>query len=142
MSDPEQPAEVRYAAAPAVVAAFLVASALAVALAMGQDAAGRLLLGLAAALLLGEGLRCALVRPTLTAGPSGVTVARGVRRQHLPWDNIAGVGDLGGGKPRRRAKALEIDLGHTVVLVPAYRLGCPLDEVVSQVAARRRPPGS
>ncbi len=127
----------RFATAPAVVVAFLGSGLLTAAFALTLDPAGRLLLGVAAAVLLGEGLRSALLRPTLVASADGVSVVHGLSRRHYPWDEVVTVDVLGGGRPRRRAQALELDLGRTVVLVAAYRLGRPLTEVVSAVAAQR-----
>ncbi len=49
------------------------------------DAAGRVLVGAAAVLLLGLAVRDALARPRLTAGPDGVSVRTWTTRRHLPW---------------------------------------------------------
>jgi hypothetical protein len=52
------------------------------------DAPGRLLLALGAALFLAQAARDVLLRPRLTGGPDGVTVARLSGRTHLPWGRL------------------------------------------------------
>jgi hypothetical protein len=49
------------------------------------DAAGRLLVGAAAVVVLGTVARDLLVRPRLFAGPDGVEVRSWASRRHLPW---------------------------------------------------------
>lgn len=70
-------------AAVAVLGALLAAGALLV-----DDAPGRLLLGVGAALSLGQAARDLLLRPRLTAGPDGVDVRRLPGRLHLPWPQL------------------------------------------------------
>ena len=49
------------------------------------DAAGRVLVGTAAVLVLGIAVRDVVVRPRLAAGPDGVDVRSWTTRRHLPW---------------------------------------------------------
>jgi Bacterial PH domain len=52
------------------------------------DAAGRILVGAAALLVLGLAVRDAVARPRLTAGPDGVDVRTWTARRHLPWPGL------------------------------------------------------
>ena len=49
------------------------------------DAAGRLLVGAAAVVVLAMAVRDVLARPRLSAGPDGVDVRSWASRRHLPW---------------------------------------------------------
>ena len=65
--------------------------AIGVALALGVllvDAAGRVLVGAAALLVLALAARDVVARPRLTAGPDGVDVRTGLARRHLPWPGL------------------------------------------------------
>jgi hypothetical protein len=90
-------------AAAAALGAALGASALVV-----GDAPGRLLLGVAAAMLLGVAARDLLQRPRLSAGPDGVRVRRLAGGLHLPWRRLR----IGVRETRRlglRSVTLELD---------------------------------
>jgi hypothetical protein len=63
-------------------------AALVAALLVVDDAPGRLLLGVAAALLLALAARDVLQRPRLAAGPDGIRVRRLVGGLHLPWARV------------------------------------------------------
>ena len=52
------------------------------------DAAGRVLVGGGAVLLLALAARDLLVRPRLSAGPDGVDVRSWTRGRHLPWRGL------------------------------------------------------
>ena len=52
------------------------------------DAAGRILVGAAALLVLALAVRDLVARPRLTAGPDGVDVRTGIARRHLPWPGL------------------------------------------------------
>ena len=52
------------------------------------DAAGRVLVGAGALLLLVLAARDVVVRPRLTAGPDGVDVRTWTRGRHLPWRGL------------------------------------------------------
>jgi hypothetical protein len=52
------------------------------------DAAGRVLVGTGAVLLLGLAARDLLARPRLFAGPDGVDVRTLTGRRHLPWPGL------------------------------------------------------
>ena len=90
-------------AAAAALGAALGASALVV-----GDAPGRLLLGVAAAMLLGLAARDLLQRPRLSAGPDGLRVRRLAGGLHLPWRRLR----IGVRETRRlglRSVTLELD---------------------------------
>jgi hypothetical protein len=52
------------------------------------DAAGRVLVGSGAALLLALAVRDVLARPRLAAGPEGVDVRKLIGGTHLPWSRL------------------------------------------------------
>jgi hypothetical protein len=52
------------------------------------DAAGRVLVGAGAVLLLGLAARDRFARPRLSAGPDGVDVRTLTGRRHLPWSGL------------------------------------------------------
>jgi hypothetical protein len=56
---------------------------------LAVDAAGRLLLGAAAVLVLALVVRDAVLRPRLAAGPEGVVVRRLGGAQRLPWPGLS-----------------------------------------------------
>jgi hypothetical protein len=66
------------------VALGLLGLALALA-ALVLDAAGRVLVGTAALLVLALALRDVVARPRLSAGPDGVLVRSWTTRRHMPW---------------------------------------------------------
>lgn len=135
------PEPVRYAVPPWLVTALAVACAVAVVAALDAEAPGRFLFWVLAAATGTEAVRSLLLRPTVAADEHGVTVVSGLRRERHPWGTVVSVGTLappsGGGRMRRRAAALEIDLGERLLVVPGYRLGAPVDEVVAALEALR-----
>jgi hypothetical protein len=130
---------VAYAVRPVVIALLGLGAVAALALAILTDGPGRFLLGVAAACAAGEALRSGLLRPTLAADADGFEVAHGLTRERHPWTAVTSVGTLqppgGGGRLRRRANAVEIDLGERLLVVPAYRLGVPVTDVVTALRA-------
>lgn len=101
----------------------------------------RFLFGVLAVATAVEALRGALLRPTLAADAAGIEVVSGLRRRRHPWSSVVAVGALappeGGGRLRRRANAVEIDLGERLVVVPAYRLDAPVPEIVAALSSSR-----
>ncbi len=89
-----------------------------VALAFGTDAAGRLLTGLAAALLLG-GAGWLSVGPVLVADAERLTVRTGWHRHVLGWEEVRGVLV----DNRRRSRAIEVETADGLLSVPALLLG-------------------
>lgn len=126
----------RLVAALAVVAAL---TAYGAAVSTGPSRVFFLVPALAAA---GEALRCVLLGPTIVAGESGLTVVHGLRRETFPWAMVEGVAPLappsGGGRMRRQANALEIDLGERLLVIPGYRLGAPVRAVVEALSSSSR----
>jgi hypothetical protein len=136
------PERLSYAVPPGTVAALAAGSVLAFVAAPYVTGPGRALFVLAGVAAAAETLRSLLLRPTLVADADGVTVATGLTRRRHPWPAVTAVGTLappsGGGRLRRRANALEIDLGDRLVVVPGYRLGAPVDEVAAELTAFSR----
>lgn len=132
-----------WAAPPRVVAGQAAgALAAAVAAALSDDPAGRLLAVTAALVLLGLAARDLVVRPVLAVEEGGLLVAEGLRRRRVPWPEVEAVRvDVS----RRRgltSRLLEVDLGEHLVLLPARRLGADPDDVAAAVLAHRPPTGS
>ena len=130
-----------WAVHPALVTTLAVTSLLGFATAPRIDGPGRFL-GYALALALGiEALRSALQRPVVRADADGVEVVVGLTRRRYAWSEVEAVTTLqppsSGGRLRRSANALEIDLGDRLVVVPAYRLGAPVTEVIDALAPLR-----
>lgn len=92
-----------------------------------------LLLVPAAVLLLGIGLRDFLLRPTLHATGSSITVVSGLRRVTVPWAEVEQLRVV----TDRRAPLLEVDLGATLVVLSRARLGVPPYQVLEQLEALR-----
>jgi hypothetical protein len=72
---------------PETVALVVIGVGLALAVVL-VDAAGRVLVGAGAALVLALAVRDLLARPRLSAGPDGVSVATVTGRRHLPWRGL------------------------------------------------------
>lgn len=79
--------------------------------------------------------------PTLVAGDRGFAVKAGLRGETHGWDEVERIGALeppsAGARPRRRANALEIDLGERLLVLPGYRLGAPVADVVTTLETLR-----
>jgi hypothetical protein len=62
----------------------------------------------------------------------------GLRRERHPWSAVTDVAPLAppaaAARLRRRANALEVDLGDRLLVVPAYRLGAPIPDVVAALS--------
>lgn len=118
---------VAYAVRPWLATALAAAAVGSTAVAARTPMPERFLLGVVAVATTVEALRALLIRPTLSADVGGIEVVTGLTRLRLPWSEVVDVGALEpperGGGLRRRADALEIDLGERLVVVPAYRLG-------------------
>lgn len=136
-----------FATSPWLVAGLAAAAAL-----LGRSSATatggaeRFLLAVPAVVLAAEALRSALLRPTLAADEDGIEVVTGWSRKRYPWSSVVSVGAMGppssGGRLRRRANALEIDLGERLLVVPGYRLGKPVAQVAAGItmSGRTGPP--
>ena len=98
--------------------------------------AGRILLWAAAACMAAVAARDALVRPTLTTNDEGITLVRTWRPETIAWADIDSIGRF---EHRRlgSVRALEIDAGDTLLLVPARRLGAELADVVDALRQER-----
>ncbi len=120
--------------APAAAAGLLVAAAALLVLALGADAAGRLLAVPAAVVLAGAGLRDLLLRPVLRADAAGLEVVSGLRRLRLPWSSVERLDVV----TDRRTPLLQVDLGGTVVVLSRLRLGRAPADVLAELRAVRR----
>lgn len=120
-----------------LVAALAAATAGLAFLAAGGTRPERFLYGVPAVVAAAEALRSALLRPTLVADADGIEVVTGLRRERHPWTEVTAVAVMGTpevARPRRWARALEIDLGERLILVPTYRLGEPVAQVAAAIA--------
>lgn len=97
------------------------------------DPIGRLLLVPAGLLLLTLSVRDLLLRPVLTADPTGLRVVQGWRWREVPWSTIEGLRVV----TDRRATLLELDLGDTVVVLSRSRLGRAPYLVLAELQACR-----
>jgi hypothetical protein len=120
-------------------AAFLGAGVATALLAVALDTAGRLLLGIAAAMLLGEGLRLLLMRPILLVSPAGLTLRPGLRRIAVPWPEVDSVAAC---RTRRLVAltTLEIEVSgppERLIVLPAYLLGTSPAAAAEAIEAAR-----
>lgn len=131
----------RYAVSPLLVAILCGGSLVAFAAATRVEQPGRFLVLVLGAVAGAEGLRSALLRPTIWANDREIQVVTGLSRKRYPWSEVTRIGTLSppasGARVRRSANALEIELGDQLVVVPAYRLGAPVPEVVSALSMLR-----
>ena len=130
-----------YAVRPPVAGFLAGVAAVAWVLTIGAELPGRFLYGVLAVAATAEAVRAVALRPTLRADADGFDVVVGLRRERHAWTDVEDVAALrppsGGGHLRRRANALEIDLGDRLVVVPAYRLGCSGALVAEEIATVR-----
>ena len=89
------------------------------------DRLGWVLLVPTAGCALASGLRDLLLVPVLSADSDGLALVDGVRRVAAGWDEVERVRTV----RDRRVPLLELDLGRTVVVLSARRLGAPVDDV-------------
>ncbi len=124
-----------YAVPRRVIAALVVVAVVALLIGTTLDRPGRFLFDLVAIAAVVEAARSALVRPTLRVDAEGFDVAVGLHHERHAWPEVTGIGRLSrpgsGRRLRRSANALEIDLGARLVVVAGYRLGAPVDDVVT-----------
>ena len=128
-----------YRMRPALVAVLFAGAFAAASIAITLDTPGRLLFGCLAVVALAEAVRG--LRPALTADADGITVATLTGHRHHPWSDVESVAPMAppssGRRLRRTGNALEIDLGDRLVVVPGYRLGATVDDVVAALEVRR-----
>jgi hypothetical protein len=111
---------------------LLLAGVLAAATAL-SDPGGRLLTAPAALAALVLGLRGLDRRPLLLADAGGIAVRDGWRRLTAPWDGVERMRVV----RDRRAALLELDLGHTLVVLSQARLGRLPEDVLTELLAVR-----
>ena len=112
---------------------------LAVAFALGVDAAGRLLLSLAALGLLALVATDLALRPRLHADRSGVAVRTLGGRRFLPWSAVRRVRVDERTRIGLRTRTLEVDGGDILVVMSRRTLGADPYEV-AETLYRLRPP--
>ena len=139
-------ARAAYRPAPWVVAALALASVVLTALAVSSPGAERFLFAVPALAVGAEALRSAVLGPTLVTDDDGIEVLAGLRRQRHPWSSVVSIGAMSppssGGRLRRSANALEIDLGDRLILIHGYRLGVPVAQVTAAIATSGRLAGT
>lgn len=115
------------------------AAALAGALAIPVGNPGRLLMIVLALALAAEALRCTVIRPVLRADTDRVRIRIRTGEHDYGWSEVASVR----ARSTRRlvtVNLVEIDLGETLIVIPAYRLGRPAADVVAELSALRARP--
>ena len=125
-----------YATPPRLIAAFSAGAAVLLVVAVDLDWPGRILAFAGALLLASEALHDAVVRPTIRADESGITVRTMRGRLHYPWP---AVDDVRAHEARRLfvLQSLEIDTGDELVAVPGLRLGADPAAIAGQLQALR-----
>jgi hypothetical protein len=120
------------------VALGVVGLGLGLAVLVVDDAAGRVLVGAGAVLLLVLAVRDAVLRPRLAAGSGGVDVRTWTGRRHLPWPGLR----VGVRETRRlgvRGRTLELDTAAgpddegVLVVLSRRDLGADPDEVAEEL---------
>jgi hypothetical protein len=124
---------VRCAVAWSHVVAFTAIAVTCLGAGFATPVAGRVLLWVAGAAAACIAARDAFVRPTLSTDDRGVVLVRTWRRERFTWAEIDAVRPY----EHRRLRALELDAGESLVLVPARRLGADLADVVDALRAER-----
>lgn len=106
--------------------------------AVGLDAAGRLLVGAAGLFLLGLALSDTVVRPRLAADNDGLTVRTLSRRRSAPWTDCA-VRLRAGRRLGTATHTLEIDVGEELFVLGRRELGADPVHVADQLNRLRGP---
>jgi hypothetical protein len=101
------------------------------------DPAGRLLVGLASAVLLVVGAYDALVTPRLVASAAGLAVRTAGGRADFGWDQIDDVRLDERPRLGLSSRTLEIDAGSALVVLSRHSLGREPREVFALVSAFR-----
>ncbi|MCU1594726.1 MAG: hypothetical protein JWO12_2118 [Frankiales bacterium] len=117
----------------AVGASELVAGAMALLLGLQLDPLALLLAVPTFVVLAGLGTRDLLLRPTVRASATSLTVVRGLGRITVDWEAVERVRVV----TDRRTPLLEIDLGDTLVVLSRTRLGAPPYLVLAELDALR-----
>ena len=105
--------------------------------ALADDRGGRVLGGLAGLLLLAVAVHDLLVRPVLVADATGLTVASGRRRRHVPWAAVERLEASTESRRGVRSRLLEVDTGDTLLLLSQRRLGQDPADVADALGALR-----
>jgi hypothetical protein len=136
LSRPAEAARVAFAPSTALVAGLLVGGVVAAALAVALSNPGRLLFVAVAAVLLVEGCRLMIVRPTISADSSGISLHRLAGKRVYSWPEVAAVT---AGESRRviGVPTLELDLGEALVVIASYRLGAAPADVAAAIETLR-----
>lgn len=111
----------------AVTGALAVAAAIAAW--RSPDAAGRLLLGLAALVLCAYAAVDLICRPRLAAGPHGLDLRTPITRVHLSWSEIEAVRADVRQRHGLRTVALEVDAGNRLCVFSRRALGADPEHV-------------
>lgn len=133
----EPVAEVAFAPRGVETAVAALAGLALVAVALGLDVAGLLLVGLAGAFLLGLAVTDLAVRPRLRADLGGLSVTTIGRRLGAPWPAV-GVRLRPGRRFGTATTTLEIDIGEDLVVLGRRELGRDPAEVAEVLERLRR----
>ncbi len=104
---------------------------------LSGDPQGRLLLGIAAVLLLALGGYDVLLTPRLVATASGLTVRTLALRAELAWSSVSAVRLDERARYGLTSRTLEIDAGPTLVVLGRHSLGREPREAYELVTAFR-----
>lgn len=107
------------------------------ALLLTPDAAGRLLFGVAAALLLGYVVTDLIFSPRLVANPSGIVINAPLTRARLAWTEIDDVRTETHMRRGLRSTTLEIEAGALLAVLSRRALGMEPLEAAALVSAFR-----
>ena len=140
MSPPDSAtARAHWSPRPIETAAAGLGAVVAAALSLGADRPGRLMLLLAALVLVGIVGTDLAVRPRLRADSQGLTVRTPVSHQFLSWSAVDRVRVDEHTRLGLRSRTLEVDAGQTLVVMGRRTLGADPFEV-AEVLCRMRPP--
>lgn len=113
---------------------MLLLAAVAVGLAaLVTDGPGRVLAVPGVLLLLALAARDLVLRPVLLADAGGLQVVTGLQRRAYTWEQVEGLRVV----RDRRARLLEVDVGSTVVVLGALRLGRAPQDVLPELQELR-----
>jgi hypothetical protein len=107
------------------------------ALALTPDTAGRLLFGVAAALLLGYVVTDLVFSPRLIANPSGIVINAPLTRARLDWADVEDVRAETRMRRGLRSTTLEVEAGALLAVFSRRALGTEPAEAAALVSAFR-----
>jgi len=134
--DPSRPlrrSPVRFTPDPRLTAMTGAAAVLVAGLSFATDAAGRLLLLLAAVILAGYALTDLVFRPRLAVDSAGIRVRSPLARADLAWPEVAAVRADERNRYGLRSVTLEIDAGEQLIVLSRRALGAAPDAAAALI---------